>query len=91
MAVDIYQTGDDGCALQVNGIFGNNFGQHRAEPAVPHFKAAGDKPEIRGEDSGVFIEHRKISFTVYLQEYSITNRQKKQSTLPEKFSHEKKQ
>ena len=57
MAVDIHQTGDDGGALQINGILRNRFRQHRPEQAVFYFKSAGHKPKIRGKNSGIFIKH----------------------------------
>ena len=58
VAVHIDKAGNDGSAMKVNGIGGNFLRQDSAEPAVLNLKAAGDKPEIRGEDSGIFVEHR---------------------------------
>ena len=61
VAVDIHQTGDDGSALQINGIGGHRLRQHRTEPAVLYFKGTVYKLKIRGEDPGVFIEHKTFS------------------------------
>ena len=58
MAVDIDKAGNDGSAMKVNGVGGNFPRQDSAEPTVLNLKAAGDKSEIRGEDSGIFVEHR---------------------------------
>ena len=60
MAVDLDQAGDDGGAIQVDGIFGDIFGQNGTELAVHHFKGTGVELEITGENSRVFVEHRVL-------------------------------
>ena len=58
MAVNFYQAGNNGGTVQINGISGNIFGQDFAEQAVLNFKSAHMELEIRGKNSGIFIEHK---------------------------------
>ena len=57
VAVNFYQTRDDGGAAQINGIGGNFFGQNDTEFAVYDFESTGMELKIRSEDTRVFIEH----------------------------------
>ena len=76
MAVDINEAGNDGSAMKVNGVGGNFLRQDSTEPAVLNLKAAGDKPEIRGEDSGIFVEHR-ILLRLFMIEAMVSRLSKK--------------
>ena len=62
MAVDVNQAGDDGGAIQVNGVGGDIFGEDFTEQAVPHGKGTGMEPEIGGENSRVFVKHGRSPF-----------------------------
>ena len=57
------QAGDDGGAIQVNGVGRDVFGEDFAEQAVPHLESAGMEPEIGSKNSRILIKHGFSPFT----------------------------
>ena len=58
--VAINNTGDHGGALQIDGFAFKITGQDGAELAVHHLKGTGTELKIRAENSGVFVEHKRL-------------------------------
>ena len=62
VTVNIDQTGDDGCALQVNGICRHFLRQNRTKTAILYLESTNMKLKIRTKNSGIFIKHNVNSF-----------------------------
>ena len=58
MAVNIDESGNDGCTAQINGVFGDEIRKNLAELTVYNLKSALMKRKIAAKDSGIFIEQR---------------------------------
>ena len=80
--VDVHQSGDHRCALQIYSIFGDGIRQYLTEHAVDHLESACPESEILSENSCVFIKHGIlllcVTFRLHGSIYTTIFRCKKQ-------------